>query len=283
MPDRTRVVSGAREDRGSIGEVTESESISLRVLGKFDLTHNRRSISVGISCQRLLTLLAINDGQMNRVKAAGLLWPDVTAGRANANLRSVLWRLQRVCRQVLKADFYDIRLAEHVDVDLHRVSATAFRLLDRSTPVSPEELKQALQCNLCEDLAPELGDEEWLTAERERFRQLRLHSLEALSEHLISAGWYGAAVETAIGAIQADPYRESAYLLLVRAHLAEGNQFEARRQYSIYRSLMRTELGLEPSEHFKRLIGDRDRRPGMPGPGPTRRSPAGDGRSRRTS
>lgn len=228
--------------------------ITLSILGAVSLTVCGKPAAVGASCQRLLVLLALKGGQANRTHVAGLLWPDVSTGRANANLRSVLWRLQRCCADVVHASFSELRFAPEVIVDLDDVSTAAHRLMDRSLTLVIDELKDALRCNFSDDIAPELCDCEWLDVERERHRQLRLHAMEALSEHLIRAEWYGAAVDAALGAVRADPFRESAHQLLIRAHLAEGNRLEARRRYDAYRALLREELDLEPSEHFMQLL-----------------------------
>jgi len=228
--------------------------ISLCLLGKFDLTIGDRSIPVGLTSQRLLTLVAIRSGHVPRGQAAGILWPDSRGARAAANLRSALWRLQQCCNGVLDASFYDLRFAPGVLVDIHHVSRIAVGLLDRSAEVGTDELKEAMRCNLYDDIASEIGDDGWLMSERERFRQLRVHALEAMASWLIAAGWHGAAVEAVLGAIRADPFRESAYQLLIRAHLAEGSRLEACRQHRVYCDLLRTELGLTPSDEFMELL-----------------------------
>jgi DNA-binding SARP family transcriptional activator len=237
-------------------ELSHASTIYLRILGRFELVVRSRSIPVGTSCQRLLALMAMRGGQVNRVQAAGLLWPDVTGPRANANLRSVLWRLQRRCPEVMNRTFMDLWFASDVVTDLDDVQATARRLLDRSSRLSRDELRQALNCNLYADILPGLDGMEWLDPEAERHRQLRLHALEALAEQLIEVGWLGAAVEAALGALRADPFRESACQLLVKAHLAEGNQLEARRQYQRYCAVLRGEMGLGPSDSLRRLVRD---------------------------
>ncbi len=239
------------EVSGGSAEVCDN---MLRVLGKFELIVGSRAVDPSANCRRLLTLLAIRDCQVSRASAAGTLWPDATAARANANLRSVLWKMQRCCPEVVDASFHVVRLAPDVCVDIKEVGQVARSLLDRSVTRTPGGLSEALNCNLHEDIVPDLGDEEWLAAERERHRQLRLHALESLSEDLIAVGWHGAAVETALSVIRVDPFRESARQLLVRAYLAEGNQLEAHRQYREYRNLMRRELGMEPTDKFLKLV-----------------------------
>ena len=44
-------------------------------------------------------------------------------------------------------------------------------------------------------------------------------------------------------------------------HIEEGNFAEALRQYDVFRRLLRTELGLPPSPHFRRLIAPLPARP----------------------
>ena len=229
---------------------------NLRLLGQFDLTVGRRSVPLGVTSQRLLALVAIRSGQIPRAQAAGLLWPETRAPRAAANLRSVLWRLQQCCGGILDASFYDLRFMPNVRVDIHHVSRVAFGLLDGSRNVSVDQLTEAMRCNLYDDIAADIGDADWLTSERERFRQLRVHALEALAGRLIAVGWHGAAVEAALGAVRADPFRETAYQLLIRAYLAEGSRLEAYRQHSAYRKLLQQELGLDPSDEFMRLLHD---------------------------
>ena len=254
-----------------------SDEISLRVLGKFEVTVNGHSVSLGVMSQRLLTLLAIRSSQVPsghvlRGHAAGRLWPETRTSRAAANLRSAIWRLQQSCSGILDASFYDVRLAPGVSVDIAEVTSVAFGLLVPAADPSAAQLRVAVRCNLYDDIDPDIGDDEWLIAERERFRQLRIHALEALADRLIAVGSHGAAVEAALGAIRADPFRESARRLLISAYLAEGSQLEARRQYNAYCELLRRELGLRPSTGFAALFGNTtpDVAPGvgMPPTGP---------------
>jgi DNA-binding SARP family transcriptional activator len=182
------------------------------------------------------------------------LWPDAGPSRATANLRSVLWRLQQSARDLIIATASDLRLNRDTVVDTQQVTMLARVLLDRSHPCTDTQLSEALRVDLHHDLLPEWTDEEWLHEERERFRQLRLHCLEALAERLVTAGWYGAAVDAGLAAVRADPLRESARLALVAAYLAEGNIVDARRHYERYRRQLKTELGVEPVRGFGQVV-----------------------------
>ena len=93
-----------------------------------------------------------------------------------------------------------------------------------------------------------------MLVERERFHQLRLHALEASCDRLITAGRCGEAIDAGLAVVAAEPLRESAHRALIRAHLAEGNQGEAHRQYQLCCEILRDELGVEPSNTLRALL-----------------------------
>jgi SARP family transcriptional regulator, regulator of embCAB operon len=54
-------------------------------------------------------------------------------------------------------------------------------------------------------------------------------------------------VKHAKEAVAIEPFRETSYQLLMRAHAAVGNRAEALRVYERCRSLLSEELGVSPS------------------------------------
>jgi DNA-binding SARP family transcriptional activator len=90
--------------------------------------------------------------------------------------------------------------------------------------------------------------------ERERYRQLRLHALEALCRSLTAAGRYSLAIQAGLAAVEADALRESAHRALIRAHLEEGNPSEALRQYRRFRAAVQEELGIPPTDGIEDLV-----------------------------
>lgn len=103
------------------------------------------------------------------------------------------------------------------------------------------------------DLLPDWYDD-WLLVERERFRQLRLHALERLSELLVRSGSLAEAVDAGLQAVAGEPLRESAQRALIVAYLAEGNRAAAFRQYDDYKLRLRRELDLEPGPALAELL-----------------------------
>jgi DNA-binding SARP family transcriptional activator len=180
------------------------------------------------------------------------LWPFGGDERAAGNLRSALWRLRRAGVNVLVADKCSLALSAEVLVDLHVMEQWATRLIEgkaaaRDLAVSPS-VADAL------NLLPGFYDD-WAIMERERIRQRILHALEALSELLVSAERFADAIEAAMLATSAEPLRESAQRVLIKAHVAEGNVSEARRSYRAYHDLMNRELGVVPPDDFSADLG----------------------------
>jgi DNA-binding SARP family transcriptional activator len=81
-----------------------------------------------------------------------------------------------------------------------------------------------------------------------------MHSLEALCVRLTKAGRHALAIDAGLAAVACEPLRESAQRVLIEAHLAEGNVFEAVRQYDSFRALLRESLRIEPSAALRELV-----------------------------
>jgi SARP family transcriptional regulator, regulator of embCAB operon len=232
-----------------------SSPVRVAMLGRFGLIDGSGSpIPVANGTQRLLSLLALRDRVVQRTSVAGALWPDVSESRAHASLRSALLRIPRAARSVVSISETELSLAEGVAVDLREAQLLAHRLVDGTLPLSDGDVSHATVAVLSLDLLPGCVDE-WVVPEAEAWRQLRLHALEALSDRLVESARFGDATTAAMAAIKAEPLRESAHAALIRVHLAECNQSEARRQYERYHELLQSELGIEPTSRLRELVG----------------------------
>lgn len=226
-------------------------AVQIRVLRGFEVIVGGRVLTLPRGVQRLLAFLALRRGALRRPYVSVTLWPEAREERAGANLRSVLWRLQGAGPRLVEATSTHVGLAAQVRVDLQQAVALAQGLVD-----TPRRLPSGSEAErlLGLDLLPDWFDE-WVLMERERFRQLRLHSLESLCSALTGLGQFQRAVDVGMLAIAGDPLRESAHRMLICAHLAEGNRGEALLQFDRCRRLLKAELGVEPSPEIVNLIG----------------------------
>ena len=223
--------------------------VRVRLLGGFELLVGGRPEPLPSGSQRLVAFLALQPAGLQRMYVAGVLWPDATDEHARASLRSALWRIPTSCSDLVEASATHLRFQPSVAVDFQEASASAHRALGEGA-LESADLDRLTESR---ELIPDCY-EDWVVLERERFRQLRLHALEAVCDRMILAGRHAAAVRAGLAAVEGEPLRESAQRALIRAHLAEGNAGEALGQYRRFESLLRKELGLTPSAALRGLL-----------------------------
>lgn len=237
-----------------IGRAAGGGSVVLLLLNGFELRHGDSVVPLGVSGQRLVAFLALQGRDALRGRVSAALWPDASAGRGGANLRTALWRLPEPGgRPLVVATGTRLALDPGIAVDLDQGVAWAGELLGLESVVCLSLGEEGARSALRGDLLPG-WDEEWLPVERERFRQLRLHALERLCERLTDEGRYGHALEAGLTAVGIEPLRESAHRAVLRVHLREGNAVEALRTYRACEQLLAQELDLRPSVAIRRLI-----------------------------
>jgi DNA-binding SARP family transcriptional activator len=207
-------------------------------------------VALPVSAQRVLTFLALQTRTVSRTFAAAMLWMDCSEERACGNLRSALWRVNRPGHRLVDAGPKLIRLMPDVIVDLHEMTRVAHGVLHGDMACEQSQLQDLTAAG---DLLPGWY-EEWIVMERERFHQLRLHALEVLCMKLSEAGRFGQAVQAGLAAVSSEPLRESAHRALIRVYIEEGNRAEAIRQYRACQTILREELGVDPSPVTESLI-----------------------------
>ena len=94
---------------------------------------------------------------------------------------------------------------------------------------------------------------DWIEARRDELRSVLIRALDCRARFYTWNGEYTLAVAAAREAIRRAPLRESAYRLLMTAHVAAGNGAQAMKTYEDVRQLLADELGVAPSPTTKRL------------------------------
>jgi DNA-binding SARP family transcriptional activator len=216
------------------------------VLGRFAFGGPDGPLQVSQVGQRLIAALALNGGSVQRHRLKRMLWPGSIERRADANLRSTTWRLPALIRSCLIVERSMLALPPSwaLDVAEARQAAEGIRvhgLTDVDT-----------NC-LVDDVLPGWNDD-WLFVLRESHRQLRLHALEELAEHLLQADRPLEAVDVAMRALESEPLRESAQQLVLRAHIAAGHRGEARRLFRQFAEMLRSELSVAPTSEMCKLL-----------------------------
>lgn len=233
----------------------QAPTVHLFLIKGFELRLGDEIVPVPPSSQRLVAFVALHDRAVRRGHISGALWLDVREERASASLRSALWRTPSPGGSpLIKSSTTHLWLNPDVKVDFRVTIPRAMSALNggvSSTPTA-DALQQELAL-LGDDLLPDWY-EDWVLIERERFRQLRLHALEQISQRFTDAGMYSQALQAGLAAVAAEPLRESSHRQVISTHLREGNISEALREYRSYSRMLAEELGVAPSAAMKDLI-----------------------------
>ena len=234
-------------------QVAHAAGPQLHLLGGFGLQVDDNAVPLTPSQQRLVALLGLRGGALPRGYVAGLLWGDSSESRAHGSLRSTLWKLHALSPGVVRISGDSLTLAPDVPVDVRCATELARALINDR--FDDETTSALLEPRFCHELLPGWY-EDWVIVERERHRQLSLHALELVCEHLTSLRRYGAAILAGLAAVDRDPLRESAHRALMKVHIAEGNGGEAIRRYRQYEKIAARDLGVRPSPMMRALLGE---------------------------
>jgi DNA-binding SARP family transcriptional activator len=234
--------------------------LELRVLGGFDASlggDERAPVPLPTrKVQALLAYLALSAGQRHpREKLTSLLWGDLRASLARNNLRQALFALRRALDGV---EPKPLRLeSDCVGLEAAAVEVDALQFERGIAETSPSMLESAVllyRGDLLAGLRVQSEPfEEWLLAERERFRELALEAMAKLVAQQRRSGQHEAAVQTALRLLSLDSLQEPVHRTLMRLYAGLGRRGAALRQYQSCVDALQNELGLEPEARTRRL------------------------------
>jgi WD40 repeat protein/DNA-binding SARP family transcriptional activator len=192
------------------------------------------------------------------------LWPERRPDTWQTALRGVVSRVRGFVetsglgpRDAVQAHAgtYQLLPPTGLEVDIERaVADTGFAAaaLAVEDAAGAADLAARARAVLARPLLPGV-DGPWVEAER-RELALALHgALDVLGEARLRVGDLAGAATAAEAAIAADPFRESAYRLLIRALTAAGDGAAGLRAYDRCRVLLADQLGVDPAPETQAL------------------------------
>jgi predicted ATPase/DNA-binding SARP family transcriptional activator len=241
----------------------EVESFEIRLLGPVKVTRAGREVAVGGRRQRgLLALLALERGRtVSTRRLADELWEGNPPAGFETTLRSYVSRLRSALGE--SASLTGRGGAYSLDVRPDAVDSLRFEHLlkeardaaGRGAVVrAVERARVALSLWHGEAFADVVdGGLGRLRLEADRLEDLRLAALELRIEAELELGPAEGLVEELEALVQAHPYRERFWRLLMLALYRSERQADALAAYRRARSVLVHELGLEPSDELREL------------------------------
>ena len=231
-----------------------------RILGSFQLEEGGRRIPLGGVRQRAVfvsLLLRANEVVPSEQLLMDLWGEDCPPGAANS-LQAAISRLRRVLprgRLMTEASGYLLRIfPEELDVSQFEQLVSEGR--EALTAGAAEQAARTLRQALSLWQGPALADfryEPFAQAEIVRLEELHLTCLEERVEADLALGLANVLVAELRRLVGEHPVRERLRGQLMLALYRDGRQAEALEVYREFRSVLRDELGLEPSPQLREL------------------------------
>lgn len=211
----------------------------------------------------LLIYLAQTGQTHQREFIAELLWEANSTKQALSNLRTLLTRLRKKVGDALLVTRKTIALTpenrQRVDSVILLDAISQSSQLD--SPGQAHKLQEALDSYQGDFLAqfqlpnaPRFTD--WYVTVREHIRREVLDAYNRLGQYARTTGAIEYGVDVTRRWLQVDALDENANQLLIQFLLEAGNSREALAHYDNYATLLKMELGIEPSGALTALVSD---------------------------
>ena len=234
--------------------MTQSRPLELRLLGRFVVVRDGREIPAaefgGRKVRALLRILATRRGSVVPSDVlTELLWGDRPPADPATNLQVLVNRARRALGRgeliVTGQGGYGLTDGPEVTVDAEQFhGAVAAARQSASIDAYLAALARWTGEPLAEDAYAD-----WAVEYRAALNRSYQQALEEAAQLALDGGGGGPAiaVELAARAADAEPLREVAVLLLVRALIAAGDPAAALSRYEQFRRALADELGVDPS------------------------------------
>lgn len=239
-----------------------TDHLDIRLFGGLEFIYNDKPLTGFRSSKvaALLAWLAVDARIHQREAIAGLFWGESSDSDAANNLRQSLSNLRSLVGSHL--DITRQTVAFRRDVS-HALDVEIFdQAMQDSGQMEPteriENLRRAVDLYWGDFLdglllrdAPEF--EEWMLAQRVRYREAALQAMHALTDALMARSDYTGAIHTATRLLALDSWREEAHRTLMLALARTGQSSAALAQYESCRQILQEVFSAEPSAETTEL------------------------------
>jgi DNA-binding SARP family transcriptional activator/pimeloyl-ACP methyl ester carboxylesterase len=240
--------------------------VEFRILGPVEVTRGGETLAVGGARTRaVLALLLLN---ANRVVSADRLarelWPGLGPDKAAANLQVRLTQLRGALRSAGEADrlvtrppgyVFAVAVTELDVLRFEQLAATGRAALARGDPAAAARLLGDAMALWHGPALADLGDPLFAVTERARLEDARLDAVESRMDALLACGRHQETVTVLEELTAEHPLRERFWAQRLLALYRCGRQADALRAYREVRTILVSQLGVEPGPELRQLEG----------------------------
>jgi LuxR family transcriptional regulator, maltose regulon positive regulatory protein len=255
--------------------VTNQSCLQIRFFGYFEMFCNGEPLGLGPNGKALAILkylLAHRDRPVSRDLLMEWLWPRFTLKKARASLNVAICTLRKLLSEhsaslqnyILLEDGY-YRLCPTIrviaDVEAFYLRYERGRRLEKTNRVEgAAEYEKAVELYRGDYLLEHLY-EDWTLVERERLSNAYVDMMERLAAYYIETEQLRESIRICYRILEKDRSHENSHLLLAEAYALLRWYDRASRQYRLFRDVLKSTYGTEPSvetgERFEKVLGRR--------------------------
>ncbi|PPK63136.1 BTAD domain-containing putative transcriptional regulator [Actinokineospora auranticolor] len=242
--------------------------VSVTLLGSFSLRLDGRPVRkwrAGKARSLFQYLLVHRDRVVLRDKLHEVLWPHSDWSPNSSSLKVAMHALRQILQtspdgtntsgvRIVHQDFGYALYADGISVDVDEFEAMveAGRAADKvgDTPRAVAAYRAAMEVYQGDFLPGDSAD--WIVEQREWCKSLALRALDRLSTEAARVGDFDQLVRWCRRTIELDPYRESAYQMVMSAHGRFGELAAVRRWHDMCTRRLAEELGVRPNQETER-------------------------------
>jgi DNA-binding SARP family transcriptional activator len=235
--------------------------LEIRLFGGLEIRHAGEAVTAFVSnkAPALLAYLAVTQRPCQRDALAALFWGEMGDADAKNNLRQALTSLRKTLEPCLdiNRDTVALRDGPSLFVDVPAFLA-AVRRREADPAADRARLQRAVDLYRGDFLegflvreAPDFED--WVIAQRTRYRELAFTALHDLVDMQMAAADYGAAIDVATHLLALDPWREEAHRQLMLALARTGRRSAALAAYEQCRRILREVFDATPGDETEEL------------------------------
>lgn len=243
--------------------------VSVNLFGAFELRLAENSIHkwhAGKARNLFQYLLVCRGRLVLRERLYEVLWPESEWSPNSSSLKVAIHAVRQVLQigpdgyapsglRIVHQDFGYTLYAEKIKVDVDD-----FEALIEAGNAATEAGKVADAMRFYRDAMDIYRDDflageraEWITEQRQWYKSFALRILDRLSAYALRRADFDGLVHWCRRIIQLDPYRESAYRMLIEMHGRFGELGTVRHWYEICAQRMSDELGMKPAAETERV------------------------------
>ncbi|HEU5014471.1 MAG TPA: BTAD domain-containing putative transcriptional regulator [Roseiflexaceae bacterium] len=238
-------------------------TLRVRLLGRVCIQHGQSSLE-GLDLRKVQELfcylLLYRDRPHHRETLASILWEEASMNQSKANLRKALWQLQAALSECCATSEHHILV---VDSDWIQINPRADLWLDVALleqafthvkGLSGEQIHAEHACAIEQAVQVYHGDlldgwyQDWCVYERERLQNIYLALLNKLMDHCETHHAYEQGLVYGTQILRYDQAREQTHRCMMRLHFLAGDRTAALRQFAHCTTVLKEELGVEPTE-----------------------------------